>query len=83
MHAPWHRGLHAWVLLTDGTSKCLVAAAASWRRVVRGSGCTGELATPVVQYLLCRHACEAGAPCREWTTQTESRSAGAVRAYME
>ena len=46
MHAPWHRGLHAWVLLTDGTSKCLVAAAASWRRVVRGSGCTGGQATP-------------------------------------
>ena len=45
MHAPWHRGLHAWVLLTDGTSKCLIAAAASWRRVARGSGCTGELAT--------------------------------------
>ena len=47
MHAPWHRGVHAWVLLTDCTSKCLVAAAASWRRVVRGSGCTGEQATPV------------------------------------
>ena len=46
------------------------------------SAAAGARASRPLQYLLCRHAYEAGAPCREWT-QTESRSAGAVRAYME
>ena len=60
MHAPWHpdAGLHAWVVLTNGTSNRLVAAAASWRRVVRGSGCTGEQATP------CSSTCRTGALVR-------------------